>query len=276
MTVSSSKGFPGQVVAGPGDDTDRRGGGAQQVAGLAAGEELLRPARDTFQQQGVDAADGLGAGPAELVTAVDQQPQRHGGVVDGHHTQVRAAQAGHGHAVGVDRVGFAALAGIEHPHPRRQLRRHVDDRLCVGDQALGDVPPDTGAPFDRPDPVRKLAAGGQHLLVAGGVRAEPALGQHPFPPVDSLDRGRPLVRIHPDHHTTHALHPPLVQRGRMRRRATLLAAGHTPLEPLPATVAGGRTPHESHTPVPWTAANESNPPATSTQPGRAEVVDQTL
>jgi hypothetical protein len=39
-------------------------------------------------------------------------------------------------------------------------------------------------------------------------------------------------------------------------------------------VTGGRTPDESHTHEPWTAASESNPPATSTQPGRAEVVDQ--
>jgi hypothetical protein len=33
----------GQVVAGLGDDARRRGRGAQQVAGLAAGEELLAP-----------------------------------------------------------------------------------------------------------------------------------------------------------------------------------------------------------------------------------------
>jgi hypothetical protein len=39
----------------------------------------------------VDAADGLGAGPAEFVASVDQQSQRHGGVVDGHDTQVGTA-----------------------------------------------------------------------------------------------------------------------------------------------------------------------------------------
>jgi len=46
------------------------------------------------------------------------------------------------------------------------------------------------------------------------------------------------------------------------------------LEPLPATVTSGRTPDQSHTHVLWTAARESNPPVTSTQPGRAEAVDQ--
>jgi hypothetical protein len=33
----------GEIVAGPGDDADRRRRSAQQVAGLAAGEEFLRP-----------------------------------------------------------------------------------------------------------------------------------------------------------------------------------------------------------------------------------------
>ena len=54
---------------------------------------------------------------------------------------------------GVDRVGLAALAGGEHPHPRRQLRRHIHHRLAVGDQPLGDVPADAVAALDRPDPV---------------------------------------------------------------------------------------------------------------------------
>ncbi|MFD0578017.1 hypothetical protein [Dactylosporangium darangshiense] len=74
----------GEVVAGLGDDAGRRWRGAQQVAGLAAGEELLRPAGDQLQQQAVDPADRLGAGSAEFVAAVDQQSQRDRGVVRGH------------------------------------------------------------------------------------------------------------------------------------------------------------------------------------------------
>jgi hypothetical protein len=124
--------------------------------------------------------------------------------------------------VGVDRVGLAALAGIEHPHPRRQLRRHVQDGFPVGDQTLGDVPADPGATLDRPHPPGELAARGKHLLVAGSVRAVPAFGQYPLLLVDDLDRGRPLVRIHPDHHTAHALCSSLVHSGRMSRRAMLL------------------------------------------------------
>ena len=70
----------------------------------------------------------------------------------------------------------------------------------------GDVPADSGAAFDRPHSIRELPAGRQHRLVAVGVRAVPALGQDLLMFVDDLDRGRPLVRIHPDHHTAHPLH----------------------------------------------------------------------
>jgi hypothetical protein len=109
----------------------------------------------------VDPVDNLGAGAAQLVAAVNQQSQGDGGIVDLDPAQSGAAQSGHGHAVRVDRVGLAALPGVEDPHPGGQFRRHVQDGLAVGDQPLGDVPPDAGASLDRPDPVRELAAGRQ-------------------------------------------------------------------------------------------------------------------
>jgi len=108
--------------------------------------------------------------------------------------------------VRIDRVALAALPGVEHPHPRRQLRRHVQDGFAVGDQTLGDVPADPGAALHRPHPIRKPPAGGQHRLIAVGIRAVPAPGQNLLVCVDNLDRGRPLMRIHSDDHTTHPLH----------------------------------------------------------------------
>ena len=50
---------------------------------------------------------------------------------------------------------------------------------------------------------------------------------------------------------------------------------HVEMRELPAAAAGGRTPNQSHTHKPWTAARQSHPPTTSTQPGGAQVVDQT-
>jgi hypothetical protein len=154
----------------------------------------------------VDPADDLGAGPARLIAAIHQQPQGDRRVVDLDLTQAGAAQPRHGHAVRVDRVGLACLPGVEHPHPRRQLGRHVHDGFAVGDQALGDVAADPGAALHRPHPVREPAAGREHRLVATSVGAVPALREYLLPLVDDLDRGRPLVRIHPDHHTAHPLH----------------------------------------------------------------------
>jgi hypothetical protein len=110
-----------------------------------------------------------------------------------------------GDAVGVDRVGLAALAGGEHPGPGRQFRRDVQDGLAVGDQALSDVPADAAAALDRPDPVGVFAASGEHHLVAVGVGAEPALAEHAFALVDDLDGGGALVRVYTDDDLAHAI-----------------------------------------------------------------------
>ena len=86
---------------------------------------------------------------------------------------------------------------------RRQLRRHVHDTFPIGDQPLSDVPADAVAALHRPQPVRPPAAGLEQLPVARTVSAEPRSGEHAFPLVEHLDRRRPLVWIHPDHHTIH-------------------------------------------------------------------------
>ena len=127
-------------------------------------------------------ADGLGAGAAQLVTAVDQQPQRHGGVVDDDLTQAR------GCAAPATATLWASTGSVLRPWPVANTRtradsfaRHVQHGLAVGDQALGDVPADAVAALHRPDPVRVLPASGEHLPVAVGVGAEPALRQHLSP-----------------------------------------------------------------------------------------------
>ena len=81
MTVSSSMSSRASWWRVCADDADRLRRGPQKVAGLAAGQELLGSAGDQLEQQHVDAADDLGAGPAQFVAAVDQQPQRDGDIV---------------------------------------------------------------------------------------------------------------------------------------------------------------------------------------------------
>jgi hypothetical protein len=124
-----------------------------------------------------------------FAAAIDHQAQRHRRVIDLDLAQSTATQPGHGHAVGINWVGLAALPGVEDPRPRGQLRRHVQDGFAVGHQALGDVPADAIAALDRPDPIRELPAGGQHRLVAVSVGTKPALRQDLLASVDDLDRG---------------------------------------------------------------------------------------
>jgi hypothetical protein len=87
---------------------------------------------------------------------------------------------------------------------------------------------DAAAPFDGPQPVGVLTAGGQHRLVAVAVSGEPAPPDNLFAVVDDLDGGGTLVRVHADDDLGH---PVFLSSSRQvpARRAPLLRAGHTPL-----------------------------------------------
>jgi len=112
----------GQLPAGASDDV-AWSHGVKQGSGLRRGQELLRPARHELQQELVQPVEYLGAGPAQTVTAVDEQLQRDRGVIDGDLPQTGRSQGGDSHAVGVGRVGLASLVGVEQPDPCGQLRR---------------------------------------------------------------------------------------------------------------------------------------------------------
>jgi len=114
--------------------------------------------------------------------------------------QAWSAQGGQRDGVLTGLIGLAAVAGGEHPYLRGQLGRHAGDGLAVMDQAVRQVPADAVAALHRPDPVRELAGSGEHLGIPGLVRAAPARCQHYRPLIDDLDRGRALVRVHPDDH----------------------------------------------------------------------------
>jgi len=88
----------------------------------------------------------------------------------------------------IHRIGLPAVAGSEHPHLRRQLGRHVDHCLAVVHKRVRDVLSDAVAALDRPQPIRVLAASGQHLGIAGLAGAVPADRQHLTAVVDDLDR----------------------------------------------------------------------------------------
>jgi hypothetical protein len=113
----------------------------------------------------VQPVDHLGAGAAQLITAVREHAHHHQVLLDLHPDQARGPQGDQRDGVRIDRVGLAAVAGGEHPHLRGQLGGHVKDGLAVVDQAVRQVPADAVAALDRPDPVRELTRRGQHLGV---------------------------------------------------------------------------------------------------------------
>jgi hypothetical protein len=96
---------------------------------------------------------------------------------------------------------------------------------------------DAVAAFDGPDVVWKLADIAPHLGEPVPIGAEPATTQDCLVGGHHLDRDRPLVRIHPDHHTVprvfHVPSPMLVPSlGVESGGQRYFELGHTPLEPL--------------------------------------------
>lgn len=101
--------------------------------------------------------------------------------------------------------------------------------------------------LDSPGPLVVLTSHRQHPPITVTASGKPTAVKDPLPFVDDLNGGGSLVWIHADHHASHAV---LLTSSRdvMARRATLLRAGQTPLEPLLAAVLGARgMPCESHT-----------------------------
>ena len=219
-----------------------------QGPGLRRGQELLRPAGKQLQQQPVQPVDGLGAGPAQLVTAVDQHAHHDQVVIDLDPDQVRwrAARPSRpsarrpGRSCGRCRWRTPAPARTASPARRaRSRRRGPGGARCACRCRCSPRPPRPGR--------RILAAGGEHLGVAGLVGAEPAHGQHPAAFVDDLDRGRTLVRVHPDDHRHRCLL--LLNRMRVSKEGTATSSRANPFRASPRAVPGEAACHERATPM---------------------------
>jgi hypothetical protein len=100
-------------------------------------------------------------------------------------------------------VGLAVVAGVEEPHPRRQLRRHVDDPFAGLEEPLSQWPSGTVAALDRPHAVRPGCDVPPHCGVAGLVGGEPTRAEQLLVVINDLDGRRQFVGIHPDDHARH-------------------------------------------------------------------------
>jgi NAD(P)-dependent dehydrogenase (short-subunit alcohol dehydrogenase family) len=175
----------------------------EQRFGLGRGQVLLGPAGDELEQQLMQLGDHPGVVFTQRPAAVGQDPQHGQLLVTGHRAKTGHAGRGERDGVRIGGVGLAALPGGEHPGPGGQLGRDIDDVLAVGEQPVRQVPADALASLDRPGPFRPAPHGPAHRPVPRGAGVIPATSQHGLVRGHDLDRGRTLVRVHPDDHLAH-------------------------------------------------------------------------
>ena len=232
----------GHPAAGLAGDVTGPDGGEHGL-GLGGGQVAFALARQQFAEQALQPVDRLDPLAGELVAAVGEHPQRLELTVLDHHPQAFGADRDDGDGVGVQGVGLAVVAGVEEPHPRRELRRHIDHLLAGGDESLGQWTAGAVGSLDRPEAVGPLLHITAHRGVTGVGGVEPTAAEELFVGVDDLDRHRHLVGIDPDDHAlrlaAHLLTSSSPGTSWTTRWALLLRAGQTPLEPLLVTVTDG-------------------------------------
>jgi hypothetical protein len=132
-----------------------------------------------------------------------------------------------------------------------------------GQQPVRDMPADTLAALDRPGPLRPPLRLGQHRPVPSRIGAIPAPAHHSLIAGHDLNRGRTLVRVHPDDHLAHLQsllldHAVLTEPGGHR-----YFEQNKPLLSLSSPIAapGPHRPDKSHT-TSAGSRNESDEPGT--------------
>jgi hypothetical protein len=219
------------------------------------------PPGNELEQQLMQLRDHPGVIFAQRPAAVGQDPQHRQLLIIGDPAQARHPGSGQRDRMRAGRICFTALPGGEYPGAGRQLRRHVHHVLTIGQQPAGDVPANALAALDRPGPLRPPLHPRQHGPVPGRVRPIPASAHDGLVACHDLDRGRPLVRIHPDDHLAHPSSSVVLSSAEQGgHRYFELNRPLLSLSPLIAA-PGPRRPNESHT-TSAGSRNESDEPGT--------------
>ena len=175
--------------------------------------------------------------PAELVTAIRQEPQ-HGAVVLGTDAaQVRLALGHPGDAGSVDTIGLAPVAGSEEAGPGSEGRRHVEHRLLAGDELLCEQTAETRGAFDGPDPFGPPLHPAQEPFEHGLGRGDSQLTENATCSIERDRRVRRLVGIDAD--GDHRVPP---RSARMTETAAGNLSSGERLTPLSSHTDGGRWP----------------------------------
>jgi hypothetical protein len=121
--------------------------------------------------------------------------------VSGHLPRGPGPQRRDRHRPGIVRVVLVHIAGLQQPHPRRQLGLDVQHLLARGGQLLRQQTAQPGGTLDRPGALRPYRRPRQQLpgLARAGADLLPA--QRLLGRADRHRCMRPLVRVNPDHHS---------------------------------------------------------------------------
>ena len=155
----------------------------QDTGRVSCGDLLGDAARDQLAQHGVQPADDLGPGPAQVPVALGPHLQ-HRRVVVG--LAPRGGPAERSAAIATERASLGSflfvVPGRQQPHPGAELGLHVEDPLAGRDQLLGQQVPQARGALDRPGPLRPGRRPRQQPLGLGRRGPHPHLAQRLLAP----------------------------------------------------------------------------------------------
>jgi hypothetical protein len=222
-------------------------------------------AGDQFAQHGVEPADDLSPGAAQVAVPLGPYLQHRCVVIGPGLPHARRAQRCDSHRPGIVRVVLVHVASPQQPDPRTQLGLHVQHPLTRRQQLLGQQVPRAAGALDRPGPLGPRL---RPLQQPSGLRGR---GTHPQLPQDGLVRAdyhrgmRALMRIHPDHHCHRRTPYVSPGHGKEPRRARLipkeLASARASFEPRHGEAPAASTSFESQAQQPGPAGgSRASPP----------------
>jgi hypothetical protein len=210
-----------------------RAGPGQQRPGLSCRQVLLRPAGDQPGQQRC-------SWETIRVWSSPRERRRSARIRSTASCWSPATRRRPGIRVAASATECASVASVLRPCPvaNTRVRRTAwaahpprpRPRPAAGSRCAGRCPDSPRSPRSAPATAAPLP----HRPVAGRVGGIPAPARDGLIAGHDLDRGRTLVRVHPDDHLVHPSPPTRSCCACRARRALLLRAGQTPLEPLPA------------------------------------------
>jgi hypothetical protein len=175
------------------------------MGGVSRGDRLADAAQDQLAQHGVQPADELGAGPAEVTVTLGPHLQHRRVIIRPDLSDTSRAQRGDGHRPGIIRVVLVRITGCQQPHPGAELGRHIQHPLTRRQQLLGQQMAQPTGALDGPGPLRPGRRPREQPLRLPGASTYLQLTLRLLGCVDRHRGVRGLVRIGPDHHCRHGI-----------------------------------------------------------------------